>query len=127
MDIEAMRPWSYSLSEPTAVRLGSDSDDWSLHTAGPDSPGRATRLHVLVTAAIGSGPGRSRRSGAGQSGMERVDGGDFSEPGRAGPGPRCGVIGKYRFTVTPYNPLETHTVSTLPFKAVETSGESLQS
>jgi hypothetical protein len=60
------------------------SDYWSLHTAGPDSPDSATRLHLRGTAAIGSGPGWSRRSGAGQSGMERVDGGDCSEPSRTG-------------------------------------------
>ena len=47
-----------------------DSDDWSLHTAGPDNPDSATRLRLRGTAAIGSGPGWSRRSGAGQSGMD---------------------------------------------------------
>ena len=75
---------------------GSDSADWSLYTAGPDNPDRTTRLHLLGTAAIGSGPGRRRRSGAGQSGLEWVEGGDCSKPSRDGPGPRCGVIGEYR-------------------------------
>ena len=50
----------------------------SLHTAGPDNPDRATRPQLLGTEAIGSGPGWHGRSGAGQSGMEWVEGGDFS-------------------------------------------------
>ena len=56
--------------------LGSDSADWSLHTAGPDNPDRATRLHLLGPAAImiGSGPDRLRRSGVDQSGMNRAEG-----------------------------------------------------
>ena len=54
------------------------SADWSLHTAGPDNPDRATRLHLLGPAAIGSGPCRRRRSGVGQSGMDRAEGGDYS-------------------------------------------------
>ncbi len=91
--------------EPTAVvsrrlcarGLDSDSADWSLHTAGPDNPDRATRPHLLGTAAIGSGPRRRRRSGAGQSGMEWEEGGDCSKPSRDWPGPRRGIIGKYRY------------------------------
>jgi hypothetical protein len=69
------RSWSH---EPPL--LGSDSDlaDWSLHTAGPDNPDRATRLHLLGPAAIGSGPDRRRRSGVDQSGMNRAEGGDYS-------------------------------------------------
>ncbi len=64
--------------EPPLLGSDSDSADWSLHTAGPDSPDRATRLHLLGPAAIGSGPGRRRRSGVGQSGMDRAEGGDYS-------------------------------------------------
>jgi hypothetical protein len=84
-------PGACSRSEPTAVRTGiglglgdprvgsdSDSADWSLHTAGPDNPDRATRLHPLWPAAIGSGPGRRRRGGVGQSGMDLAEGGDCS-------------------------------------------------
>ena len=64
--------------EPPLLGSDSDSADWSLHTAGPDNPDRATRLHLLGPAAIGSGPGRRRRSGVGQSGMDRAEGGDYS-------------------------------------------------
>ena len=103
-------PGAYSRSEPTAVRPGIGLGRLSLHTAGPDNPDRATRLHLLGTAAIGSGPGRRKRSGVGQSGMEWVEGGDCSKLSRDGPGPRCGVLGKYRFTVTPYDPLGSYTV-----------------
>ncbi len=67
----------------------------SLHTAGPDNPDRATRPHLLGTAAIGSGPGRSRRSVAGQSGMEWMEGGDCRKPSQDGLGPRRGIIRKY--------------------------------
>ena len=90
------RSWSH---EPPLLGSDSDSADWSLHTAGPDNPDRATRLHLLGPAAIGSGPGRRRRSGVGQSGMEWVEGGDSdcSKPSRDGPGPRRGIIGKYRY------------------------------
>ena len=91
-------PGARSRSEPTAGRPGIGLGRLSLHTAGPDNPDRATRLHLLGTAAIGSVPGRYRRSGAGQSGMEWVEGGDCSKPSRDGPGPRCGVIGKYRYS-----------------------------
>jgi hypothetical protein len=69
------RSWSH---EPPLLGSDSDSADWSLHTAGPDNPDRATRLHLLGPAAIGSGPGRRRRSGVGQSGMDRAEGGDYS-------------------------------------------------
>ena len=69
---------AYSRSEPTAVRPGIGLGRLSLHTAGPDNPDRATRLHLLGPAAIGSGPGRRRRSGVGQSGMDRAEGGDYS-------------------------------------------------
>ena len=91
-------PGARSRSEPTAVRSGIGLGRLSLHTAGPDNPDRATRLHLLGTSAIGSVPGRHRRSGAGQSGMEWVEGGDCSRPSLDGPGPRCGVIGKYRYS-----------------------------
>ena len=64
--------------EPLLQGSDSDSADWSLHTAGPDNPDRATRLHLFGPAAIGSGPGRRRRSGVGQSGMDRAEGGDYS-------------------------------------------------
>ncbi len=64
--------------EPPLLGLDSDSANWSLHTAGPDNPDCATRLHLLGPAAIGSGPGRRRRSGVGQSGMDRAEGGDYS-------------------------------------------------
>ena len=69
------RSWSH---EPPLLGSDSDSADWSLHTAGPDNPDRATRLHLLGPAAIGSGPGRRWRSGVGQSGMDRAEGGDYS-------------------------------------------------
>jgi hypothetical protein len=69
------RSWSH---EPPLLGSDSDSADWSLHTAGPDNPDSATRLHLLGPAAIGSGPGRRRRSGVGQSGMDRAEGGDYS-------------------------------------------------
>ena len=104
--------------EPTAgvsrrlCARGSDSADWSLYTAGPDNPDRTTRLHLLGTAAIGSGPGRRRRSGAGQ-GMGRRRRLQQAEPGRAGT-----KMWRYRkvplFTVTPYDPLGSYTVSRLP-------------
>jgi len=90
-------PGAYGRSEPTVVRPGIGLGRLSLHTAGPDNPDRATRPHLLGTAAIGSGPGRRRRSGAGQSGMEWVEGGDCSKPSRDGPGPRRGILGKYRY------------------------------
>lgn len=64
--------------EPLLLGSDSDSADWSLHTAGPDNPDRATRLHLLGPAAIGSGPDRRRRSGVDQSGMNRAEGGDYS-------------------------------------------------
>ena len=57
------RSWSH---EPPLLGSDSDSADWSLHTAGPDNPDRATRLHLLGPAAIGSGPDRRRRSGVDQ-------------------------------------------------------------
>ena len=90
-------PGARSRSEPTAVRLGIGLGRLSLHTAGPDNPDRATRPQLLGTEAIGSGPGWHGRSGAGQSGMEWVEGGDCSKPSRDGPGSKCGVMGKYRY------------------------------
>ncbi len=65
----ALRAGPYSvLLEPTAGvsrtlcawGSGSESADWSLHTAGPDSPHPATRLQLLVSAAIGSVSGRAQ-------------------------------------------------------------------
>ena len=78
---DTLRVWSgWASTVIHGPLLGSDSDsaDWSLHIAGPDNPDRATRLHLLGPAAIGSGPGRRRRSGVGQSGMDRAEGGDYS-------------------------------------------------
>ena len=86
--------------EPTAgvsrrlCARGSDSADWSLYTAGPDNPGYPpvpVRDHIHRL-----GSGWRRMSGAGQTGMEWVEGGDCSKPSRDGPGPRRGIIGKYR-------------------------------
>ena len=80
--------------------------------AGPDTPDRATRLHLLGTRAaaimIGSGLNRGRRCGADQSGMEQVGGrdSDCCEPSQDSdgpgpavplPGPRCGILGKCRY------------------------------
>ena len=92
---------------------GPDSADWSLYTAGPDNSVRATRLHLLGTAAIiGSGPGWRRRSGAGQ-GMGRRRRLQQAEPGRAGT-----KMWRYRkvplSTVTPYEPLGSYAVSRPP-------------
>ena len=89
-------PGARSRSEPTAVRPGIGLGRLSLYTAGPNNTDLATRPRLLGTAAISSVPRRRRRSGAGRSGLEWVEGGDCSKPSRDGPGPRCGVIGKYR-------------------------------
>jgi hypothetical protein len=61
---------------------GSDSADWSLHAAGPKNSDRATRLHLLGPATIGSGPGLRRRLQLSRAGTSR---------------PRCGEIGKYSY------------------------------
>ncbi len=68
----------YRQSEPTAVRSGIGFGRLGLHTAGPDNLDRATRLQMLGPAAIGSGLGRRRRSGEGQSGMDRAEVGGCS-------------------------------------------------
>jgi hypothetical protein len=97
LDIEAPRPWSL---QPDACTVrwdyvrGSDSVCWSLlYTAGPENLGRVIRLHLLgPTAIIGAGPAGGGRINVGQTGMERVEGGDFSGPSQDGPGPRWGTL-----------------------------------
>ena len=90
-----------------------DSDDWSLHTAGPDNPDSATRLRLRGTAAIGSGPGWSRRSGAGRSGMDGLT----AETAVSRAGRAWTKMWRYRkvlFYGTPYIPLGSFTVLILP-------------
>jgi hypothetical protein len=61
----------------------------TLHTAGPNIPN--IRLNLLGPAAVGSnssGPSRSKESDADLSGVERVEGDDYGEPNRDGPGLR---------------------------------------
>jgi hypothetical protein len=61
----------------------------TLHTAGPNIPN--IRLNLLGPAAFGSngsGPSRSKESDADLSGVERVEGDDYGEPNRDGPGLR---------------------------------------
>jgi hypothetical protein len=61
--------------------------------------------------------GESKESDADQCGMERVDGGCYREPNRAGPGrSRCTVLGKWCCSQPcPTLPLEYRAASRLPF------------
>ena len=79
--------------EPTG-RQGQDR--WSLHIAGLNNTGYATRLHQMGQ--------------AGRPGLEQVEGRDYCGPSLHGPGPRCAVIGNVPFrTVTTLNLSELYT------------------
>ncbi len=78
--------------EPDLGPRYADSADWSLHTAGPDNPDRATRLQPLARDPAGAGG--VAWANQGWIGLKAET---TAEPSRNGPGPRFGCIGKYRY------------------------------
>jgi hypothetical protein len=101
-----------------AARLGTGLGRQESHTyCGPNNPDREIRHDLLGPAAARSGPGRSNEGDADQSGMERVEGGGYGEPNRAGPGrQRCGIMVKLHYSWSrPLVNLGYRTASRLPF------------